>query len=44
MDEQLTLDIDGIATTILTDRQTDRPAADAGRESREVKTSIEAGG
>jgi hypothetical protein len=24
MDEQLTLDIDGIATTILTDRQTDR--------------------
>lgn len=25
MNEQLTLDIDGIATTILTDRQTDRP-------------------
>lgn len=25
MDEQLTLDIDGIATTILTDRQTDQP-------------------
>jgi hypothetical protein len=31
--EQLRLDIDGIATTILTDRQTDRQtAADAGRE------------
>ena len=43
--EQLTLDIDGIRTTMLTDRQTDRQtAADAGRQNPIFKRGFNAGG
>lgn len=40
MDEQLTIDIDGIATTILTDRQTDRQALSLPEKIERAKQAL----